>query len=79
MSVFVCACMCEDMWTGLWADVNQHTGYTSQLHCTHNDTHNAPENTIALGDDEQKVQPIIAQGLPLKVIADLADLHTPAH
>lgn len=42
----------------------------------HADAHNAPENTNALGDDEQKVQPIIAQARPLKVIADL---HTHPH
>lgn len=64
------------MGTGLWVHVNQHTVDTSQLHSTHSDAHNTPENTIALGDDEQKVQCTIAQGLPLKVIVDLADLLT---
>lgn len=68
--------MSEHMGTGLWVHVNQHTVDTSQLHSTHSDAHHTPENTIALGDDEQKVQCTIAQGLPLKVIVDLADLLT---
>lgn len=67
------------MGTGLWVHVSQHTADTSQLHSTHSDAHNTPENTIALGDDEQKVQCTIAQGLPLKVIVDLADLHASTH